>query len=126
MRETNEGMVQIFDASRENSYYGCKASIKLNGEEVHVKFGTNERAFMQLKKLLAFQPFESVAAGKYRYFYTGVYWENATQELTRIRIEQAKRHKEFEMELPKELSANLQWLKIQVNKTQIAHLIVPA
>ncbi|GAB3868133.1 hypothetical protein GCM10028824_12200 [Hymenobacter segetis] len=123
-RETNEGMVQILDAVRENGFYGCKIRIILDDEEITMKFGTNEKGFMQLKKLLSFQPFESVEAGKYQYFYAGVYWETGTQELARIRIEQAKRHKQFEVELPKELGANLQWFKIAKDKSQLAHLIV--
>ncbi|GAA4051720.1 hypothetical protein GCM10022409_43230 [Hymenobacter glaciei] len=101
MRETNEGMVQILDALRENGFHGCKVRITLDSEDILVKLGMNEREFMQLKKLLSFQPFESIEAGKYRYFYAGVYWATATQELARIRIEQGKRHKEFEFEVSK-------------------------
>lgn len=124
MRDTNEGMVQIIDAIKENGFYGCVARIALNNEEIQVKFGTNEMGYMLLKKLLSFQPFEKVSSGKYRYYFSGSYCQHGENVLAGVRIEQGQRHKKFELELSQELNANLLWFLIQKDKSQIAHLIV--
>ncbi|WP_426061628.1 hypothetical protein [Hymenobacter sp. B1770] len=124
MRDTNEGMVELLDALRENGFYGCKASITLGNEKVKVKFGTNERGWIMLKKLLSFQPFENVSFGKYRYYFTSSYRQNGEDVLAGIRVEQGQRHKRFELELTKELNANLIWLILRKDKTEVAHLII--
>ena len=124
MRDTNEGMVELLDALRENNSYGCKASITLNTEEIMVKFGTNEQGWILLKKLLSFQPFENVSSGKYRYYFTSSYRQKGEDVLAGIRVEQGQRHKNFELELTKELNANLLWFFLKKDKTEVAHLMI--
>jgi hypothetical protein len=124
MRDTNEGMVELLGATKIDSAFGCEAVIQLNGEDLRLRFNVSERGYMLLKKLISFQPFESVTAGKYRYYSTGSYRrKDEVNALAGIRVEQGTRHKQFELELPLLLVVNLRWLQQVTERQQVEHLL---
>jgi hypothetical protein len=119
-----QDVVEILGAFKEESAFGGEVLLHLNGEQLRVGFNVSERAYMLLKKLATFQPFESVAAGKYHYFFAGSYRQiGENTVMAGIQVVQDRRHKKFEIELTKSLLANLQWLQDISSKEQVEHLL---
>ena len=124
MSTWKQDIVEILGAFKEQSAFGGEVLLHLNGEQLRVGFNVNERAYLLLKKLVSFQPFESVAAGKYRYFFAGSYRQTGEDTvMTGIQVVQDRRHKKFELELTQALLANLRWLQEISNKEQVEHLL---
>jgi hypothetical protein len=124
MSTWKQDIVEILGTFKEQSGFGGEVLLHLNGEQLRVGFNVNERAYMLLKKLVSFQPFESVVAGKYRYFFAGSYRQTGEDTvMTGIQVVQDRRHKKFELELTQALLANLRWLQEISNKEQVEHLL---
>ena len=107
-------MVEIIGASKIAPYtYACEAIIRVEEEFMKVRFGIDELAYMLLKRLLAFQPFEKGGFGKYRYYFTGGYRkeDQYAKGAMSIRVEQNSRYKTFGLESAQALTANLLWIQ---------------
>jgi hypothetical protein len=119
-----EDAVELLGASKVDSAFAAEAILQLKGEHLRLRFHVNEQAYMLLKKLASFQPFEAVATGKYRYYFAGSYRKvGEDQVVVGIQVVQATRHKKFELELTSALVANLVWLQGITSREQIAHLL---
>jgi hypothetical protein len=73
MSTWKEEAVELLGASKGASAFAGEAILHLKGEHLRLRFTVNEQAYLLLKKLVSFQPFESVATGKYRYYFAGSY-----------------------------------------------------
>ncbi|GAB3579968.1 hypothetical protein GCM10027345_20760 [Hymenobacter daeguensis] len=125
MRNNSEGMVEIIGSQKvaANSY-SCEAIIELKREFIKLRFSVTEIGYMMLKKLLSFQPFENISAGIYRYYFSGSYrFLGDDQVFASIRIEQGRRHKQFEIEVTRPIIANLNWLGVIKDKEEVAQLL---
>jgi hypothetical protein len=124
MSTWREETVELIGASKVDSAFAGEAFLHLDGEQLRLRFGVNEQAYMLLKKLASFQPFEAVTAGKYRYYFSGSYRKVGEDKVVAgIQVVQDKRHKKFELELTTPLLANLFWLQGITGKEQIEHLL---
>lgn len=104
--------------------YAGEVIIKVAGEVLKLRFGVDEQAYMLLKKILSFQPFEPGSYGKYRYYFTESYQKGDlySKAYMYVRVEQNGRHKSFAQESTQPLTANLLWLQRVENAEQVAAL----
>ncbi len=127
MSTWREEVVELVGASKRETAFAGEVLLHLNGESLHLGFNVNERAYMLLKKVASFQPFESVASGKYRYFFSGSYRQTGEDAImTGIQVVQDRRYKKFELELTPAVLANLFWLQRITSREQVEHLLFPA
>ena len=124
MSTWKEEAVELMGASKVDLAFAGEVILHLNGEQLRLRFNVNEQAYMLLKKLASFQPFESVAARKYRYYFSGSYRKMGEDKvLAGIQVVQDRRHKKFELELTPALLANLFWLQSITSGEQVKHLL---
>lgn len=113
-------MVEIIGASKLAPYtYACEAIVRVEEEFMKVRFSIDELAYMLLKRMLSFQPFEKGGFGKYKYYFTGGYRkEDQYARAMYVRVEQNGRYKTFDLESTQALTANLLWIQKFETKEQ--------
>jgi hypothetical protein len=112
MRDTNENMIEILNATKDNHLCFSTIQLPLNGEVLKLKFGVEPIDYPLIKKILDFKPYENTGVAPYRYFYTKSYRKDSDNELLAyayVRVEQLKNHKQFEFHIGKKYLANLIW-----------------
>lgn len=70
MRDTNEGMIELIDVSKNDNIYSSLIRHRVFGEELKLRFGIERMDYGHLKRVLEFRPFEDTAVSPYRYFFT--------------------------------------------------------
>lgn len=123
--DSTEGMVELTGAKKvAPAVFACEAIIKVADETLPVRFSVDEQAYMLLKKMLSFQPFEPGSYGRYRYYFTGSYQKEDQhgKAYMDVRVEQNGRHKSFAQQTTQPITANLLWLQRLENAEQIAAL----
>ena len=100
MRDNHEGLPEIINAYERDEHFFCSVSLTIRTETKVFEFGINQESYKAVKRILSLRPFAQFPGAKYRYFYA---------QGTKIRIEQEKQGKEFEVVAPESLLANLTW-----------------
>ena len=125
MRDTHEGMPEIIDAfERDGQYFGV-IEIEVGGVSKQFQFGVASNGYRALRKILQLRPFDSMPGVKQRYFFAGGYGKSldSPSYISNVRVEQNRDAKQLEVDLPKELLANLIWFGQIKDFSEAAHLL---
>ena len=126
MRDSNENMIELLDASKADKIYSSVIRHSINGQDLKLRFGIESSDFSRLKRILDFRPFENTGVAPYRYFFALSYRNNPDREnsaFISVRVEQLDRHKQFEFELGKKYISNLLWFDGLTETKEIEELI---
>ncbi len=107
MRDTNEKMIELLEASNKDNIYSAVIRHKIADEELKFRFGIEQADYGRLKRILEFRPFENTGVAPYRYFFALSYRQDPDNKeliLTLVRVEQLDRHKQFEICFIKKVS----------------------
>jgi hypothetical protein len=112
MRDNHGGLPEIIDAyERDGQYFGC-VTLTIGAHSKTYEFGIDQMSYTAIKKILNLRPFEHMPGVKYRYFFSPKAGRRApysSKTFCSIRIEQEKKRKEFEIDAPETVIANLMW-----------------
>jgi hypothetical protein len=124
MRDSNKNMIELLEASKENEAYFSLIKHEINGESLRLRFGIVPSDYGYLKQILEFRPFENTAVAPYRYFFALSY-RKETDELSYIdiRVEQLRKHKQFEFKISNRYISNLLWFSTLTSKKEVELLI---
>lgn len=125
MRDNHKGLPEIIDAYERGEHYFCSVSITLVTETKVFEFGIDREAYKAVKQILSLRPFEQLSGIKYRYFFSPKVRRQLTdlsKTYCTIRVEQDKKGKEFVVEAPEVLIANLMWFVRVKDFKELAHL----
>ena len=126
MRDSNENMIELLDASKADNIYSSVIRHSINGQDLKLRFGIENSDLSRLKRILDFRPFENTGVAPYRYFFALSYRDNPNNEnsaFISVRVEQLDRHKQFEFELGKKYISNLLWFDGLTETKEIEQLI---
>ena len=127
MRDTNEGMIELLDASNEDNIYSAVIRHKISDEELKLRFSIEQADYARLKRILEFRPFENLGFAPYKYFFALSYHKDTeNQELvhTGIRVEQLDRHKQFEFVVSIKFLSNILWFYSLKDKELIEQMVI--
>jgi len=113
MRDSNENMIELLNASNIDSVYSSIIRHKIVDELLNLRFGIDQNDFEHLKRILEFRPFENTDVAPYRYFFVLAYRNDPDDNdlaYTDIRVEQLDRHKQFEFKISKKYIAKIRKL----------------
>ena len=126
MRDTNENMIELIDVSKTDNIYSSLIRHRICGEEIKLRFGIEQVDYGYLKRILEFRPFENTGVSPYRYYFTLSYrkdTENNDLAYITVRVEQLKRHKQYEFKISRKYIANILWFNSLTDKKQIEKMI---
>lgn len=127
MRDTNEGMIELLDASNEDNIYSAVIRHKISDEELKLRFSIEQADYARLMRILEFRPFENLGFVPYKYFFALSYYkdtENKGLVHTDIRVEQLDRHNQFEFVLSIKFLSNILWFHSLKDKELIEHMVI--
>jgi hypothetical protein len=125
MRDNHKGLPEIINAYERDEHYFCSVSLTIGAETKIFEFGIDKEAYQVVKRILNLRPFEQLPGIKYRYFFSAKVGRQSTDPLKThcaIRIEQDKKGKEFVVDAPEALIANLIWFFRVKDFKELAHL----
>ncbi len=107
MRDNHEGMIEFIDAFEIGGYYFAIVELQNN----KYQFGVSQRGYRTLKKAMQIRPFDKMPGLKYRYFYVASHKTAIETESYRmdVRIELNRDAAKEDIDIPKDLHANLLW-----------------
>ena len=76
MRDSNENMIELLDASKADNIYSSVIRHSINEQNLKLRFGIENSDFYRLKRILDFRPFENTGVAPYRYFFALSYRDN--------------------------------------------------
>ena len=114
-------MVRLLGCDKQDDLYFGRVSILLASKRVNLKFGIDYNAYLEIKNVIQFRPFDNFVNEPYRHFFVGSY--NKEAQTMSIRVEQGKTHKQFHIKGSNGLIANLLWFSKIVNINQVQHLL---
>ena len=125
MRDTNEEMIELIDASKADNIYSATIRHYIGGERLTLRFGINTEDYVNLKKILQFRPYLNTGVGRYRYHFAMSYVKNDDDTTTvDVRVEQLNRHKQYKFTISQKLMANLLWFTSIDDKSLIKKMII--
>ena len=124
MRDNHKGMPEIINTFEKQSQFFGIVRIEVSGIYKTFQFGVTDAGHKALKRVLQLRPFGNMAGVEQRYFFARSYYKIAGGSECRayFRVEQGKDGKQVEIELPKELLANLIWFAEIKDFSEAAHL----
>lgn len=126
MRDSNDHMIELLNASKADNTHSSLIRHSINGETLKLRFGINHSDYSRLKRILEFRPYEDTGVATYRYFFALSYRNNPENEelaFISVRVEQLGKHKQYEFELSKKYIANLLWFNELTDRKEIEKLI---
>jgi hypothetical protein len=111
MRDNHAGLPEIISAYERDGYYFGVVSITIADVTKRYEFGIDQTSYQAIARLFDLRPFDRMPGIKYHYYFSpkaGRKDDSSTYHCA-VRIEQENRGKEFEIEAPKTLIANLMW-----------------
>jgi hypothetical protein len=111
MRDNHSGMPEIMDAFERSEHYFAAIKISLAETYKQFEFGVSREGYRALKKILQLRPFDSMPGVHRKFFFVAKYGKlpNGPNYRGYVRVEQGRDGKELEVNLPKDLLANLVW-----------------
>ena len=124
MRDNHEDLPELISAfERDGNYFG-EISMTIKNETRTYEFVLTPQAYRAFKKMTSTRPFDTTPGLKYRYFFVpkvgGTY--GAETRTIAVRIEEGKKGKNFDVEAPVSLIANLMWFFELKDFSEAAHL----
>jgi hypothetical protein len=124
MPDSHKGLPEIITAFERGGRYLGVVSISIAGVKKKYEFEIDEASYLAIKRLTNLKPYGRKRGLKYHYYYApGLErTDEASRTYCQMRIERESQGKEFEIEAPESLIANLrQFLQIKDWKA-ISHL----
>ena len=115
---------EIVDAyARDNLYFAAIRLIRLDSDRVF-ELGISEASYRALRRLFQLRPFDKLPGIKYRYFFDSCHSrrDDPNRCIGTIRIEQGRDARNFQVELPEHLIANLLWFYEMESHVPASHL----
>jgi hypothetical protein len=111
MRDSNENMIELLDASCENNIYSSLIRHKIGDKVLKLRFSIVSSDYRRLRYILQFRPWENTGFAKYRYFFAHSFRldHDFKSGLISVRVEQLDRDKQFEFIISKKYYENLLW-----------------
>lgn len=124
MRDNHDGMPEIVDAFEDDGQYFGVVGVEIGGESRKLRFGVSQAGYRALKRVLQAHPFDSLPGLKHRYYFAEAHWnvEDSSDCGMRVRVEQGRNGKQFDVRAPKDLLANLGWFAELKDFSEAAHL----
>jgi hypothetical protein len=124
MRDNHEGMPEIIDALKDGEQYFGIVGVEIGGKSRKFRFGVTQAGYRALKRALQLHPFDSLPGLSRRCYFSEAYWElkDGSDCGMKVRIEQGKDGKQFDVRVPKDLLANLRWFAGLKDFDEAAHL----
>jgi hypothetical protein len=109
MRDNHKGLPEIITAFERNGQYFGVVSISLAGVEKRYEFGIDQASYEAIKRLINLKPYGRKRGLKYHYYFSpgAERSDDSSRSYCQIRIEREDQGKEFEIEAPESLIANL-------------------
>jgi len=107
MRDNHKGMPEIIDAFEEDDHYFAVLGVGIDDVFKKFQFGVSRDGYLALKRVLQLRPLDMMPGLKYRYFYSGSWGSDKYKMSVRIELDQDSTKNEIE--IPKDLHANLLW-----------------
>ncbi|MFB6320806.1 hypothetical protein [Saccharicrinis sp. FJH54] len=126
MRDKNDHMIELLEASKSNNIFSSLIRHTINGETLNLRFGIINADYSRLKQILEFRPFEDTGVAPYRYFFSLSYrkdQDNKKIAFISVRVEQLDKHKQYEFELSRKFISNLLWFNELTDKEEVKDLI---
>ena len=124
MRDNSKGMPQLVEAISEAEGYFGIIRCGDDAEQQTYRIGLQENEFKGWRKVLTTRPFDSLNVQPCRYFFAGAGRHANRKTYGRIRIEQDSEGREFEIDLPENMVANLVWFLQLGDPREAEHLRV--
>jgi len=126
MRDTHEGMPELFAAFERDGRYFATVRVTL-GDTRDIEFGVPFDEYRALRKILQSRPFDQMPGLRYRYFIDHAIGRKGERSATiDIRIEQGRSGRQFPFEVPLSLARNLYWFAQLKDFSDASHLhVVP-
>jgi hypothetical protein len=125
MRDNHAGMPEIVDALDENGNFFAVVQLERGGETKRFRFGISRNGYSALRHTLQLRPFDQAAGAQYRYFFVSrVRRTEGDRVMMTVRVEQGRDGKQFEVESPRDVVANLMWFWELKDWNQAQHLAV--
>jgi hypothetical protein len=124
MRDNRQGLPELLAAYERDGRYFAEVAVTINGDSRSFEIGLTPPSYTSFKKMISFRPFDNSPGLTYRYFFVPSVGGTigASVRTTQIRVEQGKNGKQFDIEAPKELIANLIWFFELKDFVKAAHL----
>jgi hypothetical protein len=107
MRDNHQGMPELIRAFEHDGHYFAVVEVGIEEAFKKFQFGVSRDGYLAFKRALELRPFDLMPGLQYRYFYSGS-WAS-TKHTMRVHIELSKDSTTAEIEIPKDLHANLLW-----------------
>jgi len=120
-------MIQLLDAFKKEDNYFSVIQFELNNEILKLRFGIIESDFGHLKQILEYRPFENTGFAPYQYYFAQSYQfvdDHKELLITKIKVEQLSRNKQFEFKLSKQYLSNLAWFRTFKDKSELIDFII--
>ena len=127
MRDNHEGLPEILDALEEGGHCFGLVQLERHGETRQFRFGVNREGYRSLRQVLQLRPFDRMPGVKCRYFFVPT-TRRLGEDRARmtVRVEQGRDGKQVEIEVLRDVVANLMWFYKLDDWSKAAHLAVPA
>ncbi|HNQ77970.1 MAG TPA: hypothetical protein PK747_03645 [Acidobacteriota bacterium] len=109
MRDNNRCMPELIDTIKEKELFFGIVRLERMNETGYFKFGVTSAEYVAWRKIASLKPFDNLSRELIKYFFSPCTWRIEGRTFCRIRIEQGKDGKEFDVQLPERLIANLLW-----------------
>lgn len=122
MRGNSEGMPELVEAIAESdTFFGIVRCRDEAGVRTY-RIGLRENEFKGWRKVLTTRPYDPLNVNPRRYFFAGAGRRGDRKCYGRIRIEQDSEGREFEIDLPENMVANLVWFQQMKDPSEAEHL----
>jgi len=127
MRDNKDNMIELLEASKVDNVFSSLIRLKINVETLNLRFGIDSDDYGRLKRILEFRPYENTGVAQYQYYFSLSYHndpDNSELAFISVRVEQLKKHKQYEFSLSKKYISNLIWINNLTDKKEVEQLIV--
>jgi len=119
MLDNHEGMIEFISAFEKDEHYFAIVEHRSR----KFQFGVSRAGYKAIRKAMQFRPFDTMPGPKYRCFYSGSY-KTVGPEAYRmeVRVELLRDAAKEQIDIPKDLHANLLWFQRLANIEDAAYL----
>jgi hypothetical protein len=126
MRDNHRGLPELLDAFQQGDHWFCRVKLELGNETAVFQFGIQREGYLALRRMFEMRPFDALPGLPHRFFvvHSLSHASHESRIMLGIRIEQGRSGKNFDVEFPKGLAANLLWFAELKSFEAASHLRV--
>lgn len=124
MRHPPGKLPEILDAYSRDGLYFAAIRLRRGDDDRVFELGISGASYRALRRVLQIRPFDQTPGVTYRYFveYAHSKRDDAEGCIGKVRIEQGREAKGFDVEVPEQLIANLLWFFEMDSHAPASHL----